>query len=158
MLDGKRKRNPQLALRPLAPERGSTGSTLARVWWETVGRCSDEAVVVALVAIGVTRHLESVRADRHREHVRGELEPVFARFLETEDSDRLAEELRPAFLRMDAAHRPVAAVLVADMMQTASYSQQEKLGATFEEAEIVERASGAPTRRSSLPSRQGAHR
>jgi hypothetical protein len=113
-------------------------------------------VVVALIAIGVTRHLESVRADRHREHVRGELEPVFARFLETEDSDRLAEEFRPAFLPMDAAHRPVAAALAADTIQTASYSQQEKLRAAFEEAGIVERASGAPTRRSSLPSTQSA--
>ena len=77
------------------------------------------AVIVVLIAIAMARHLEWVRADRRREYVRVELEPVFSRFLKTEDTVGLAEELRPAFLRMDAAHRPVAAVLVIDMMREA---------------------------------------
>jgi hypothetical protein len=78
------------------------------------------ALIVVLIAIGVARHLEGARNDRRREHVRVELEPIFSRFLETEDRVQLAEELRPAFLRMDAAHRPVAAVLVTDLMRQAS--------------------------------------
>ena len=48
-----------------------------------------------MVAIGVSRHLDRARADRRRERVRGELEPVFSRFFETEDRARLAQELRP---------------------------------------------------------------
>jgi hypothetical protein len=66
-------------------------------------------VIVVLLGIVVARRLEGARADRRREHARGELGPVFSRFLETEDPVRLADELRPAFLRMDAAERPVAA-------------------------------------------------
>lgn len=96
------------------------------------------ALIVFLIAIGVARHLESTRADRRRERVHGELEPVFTRFLETEDSAPLAAELRPAFMRMDAAHRPVAAVLVADLMERASWSQREKLRDILEESGIVE--------------------
>jgi hypothetical protein len=75
------------------------------------------AVILVLMAIGVSQYFERARAARRRERVRREFDPLFARFLETEDQVRLAEELRPAFRRMDAAHRPVAAVLVADMMQ-----------------------------------------
>jgi HEAT repeat protein len=96
------------------------------------------AVIVVLIAIGFARHLESVRADRRRERVRGELEPVFSRFLETEDRVRLADELRPAFMRMDAAHRPVAAVLVTDLMREASPAHAEALRHALEEAGIVE--------------------
>jgi hypothetical protein len=61
-----------------------------------VSKAVATAAIVVLVAIGVARHLESVRADHRRERVRRELEPVFSRFLETEDSERLAEELRPS--------------------------------------------------------------
>ena len=96
------------------------------------------AAIVVVVAVGVTRHLDWVRAGRRREHVRAELEPVFSRFLETDDQELLAEELRPAFMRMDAAHRPVAAVLVTDIMSEASPSQKEGLRAGLEEAGIVE--------------------
>jgi len=96
------------------------------------------AVIVVLIAIGISRHLEAGRADRRRARVRGELEPVFSRFLETEDRERLAGELRPAFLRMDAAHRPVAAVLVASLMQEASPSQREQLRGVLEGSGIVE--------------------
>ncbi|MBV9335535.1 MAG: HEAT repeat domain-containing protein [Solirubrobacterales bacterium] len=63
---------------------------------------------------------------------------MFSRFLETEDRVRLAEELRPAFMRMDAAHRPVAAVLVTDIMGQATWSQGERLRSALEEAGIVE--------------------
>jgi len=95
-------------------------------------------VIVAVIAIGVSRHIESFRTDRRRERVRVELEPVFSRFFESEDRARLAEELRPVFMRMDAAHRPVAAVLVADLMQAASFSQREQLREALEESGIVE--------------------
>jgi HEAT repeat protein len=96
------------------------------------------AVVVVLLAMVVARHLEWARFERRRRHVRAELEPVFARFLDSDDSDRLAEELRPALLRMDAAHRPVAAVLVTDVMQQASPAQREVLRHNLERAGIVE--------------------
>jgi HEAT repeat protein len=96
------------------------------------------AVIVALLGIGIARHLESVRAGRRREHVREELEPVFSRFVETEDRARLAEELRTPFLRMDAAHRPVAAVLVIDLIREATPAQTEQLRLALEEAGIVD--------------------
>jgi HEAT repeat protein len=96
------------------------------------------AVIVVVIAVGVSRHFASVRADRRRERVRGELEPVFSRFLETEDQGRLAEDLRPAFLQMDAAHRPVAAVLVTDLMEEASLSQKELYRGALEQSGIVE--------------------
>jgi HEAT repeat protein len=96
------------------------------------------AVIVVLIAVGMMRHLEARRADRRRERVRAELEPVFTRFFETEDPERLAEELRPRFMRMDAAHRPVAAVLVANLMQTAPRSQRDQLRAGLEKSGIVE--------------------
>jgi HEAT repeat protein len=95
-------------------------------------------VILVLIAIALARHFESVRADRRREHVRAELEPVFTRFFENEDPARLADGLRPAFLRMDAAHRPVAAALVGDLMQAASPSQRQKLREALEESGIVE--------------------
>jgi HEAT repeat protein len=63
---------------------------------------------------------------------------LFARFFESEDRERLAEELHPAFMRMDAAHRPVAAVLVADLMQSASRSHKEELRRALEQSGIVE--------------------
>jgi HEAT repeat protein len=96
------------------------------------------ALIVVLIAIGVARHLEGVRHERRREHVQLELEPVFSRFLESEDHVQLAEDLRPAILRMDAAHRPVAAVLVTDLMREASPSQKDQLRGALEHAGIVE--------------------
>ena len=96
------------------------------------------AVVLLLMAIGVRQHLERARAGERRERVRAELEPVFSRFLETDDEERLAAELRPAFMRMDAAHRPVAAVLTTEVMQAASWSQREQLRRALEKAGIVE--------------------
>ena len=104
------------------------------VWVLAIGT----AVIIVLIAIGVSRHLESIRAGQRRERVRRELEPVFARFLESEDRVRLAEELRPAFMRMDAAHRPVAAVLVIEIMQAVSRPQRELLRRALEDAGIVE--------------------
>ena len=96
------------------------------------------AVILVLIAIGVSRHFESVRADRRRERVHAELGPVFSRFLQSQYPVRLAEELRPAFLRMDAAHRPVAAVLIADLMSRVSPAQKEQLRDALEEAGIVD--------------------
>jgi HEAT repeat protein len=95
-------------------------------------------VIVALLAIVVAHHLHWARADRRRERVRAEFEPVFARFVESEDPVRLADELRPAFRRMDAAHRPVAAVLVIDLMkETSSPAQTENLRWTLEQSGIL---------------------
>src|SRR6516162_1398799 len=85
------------------------------------------AVVLVLIVLGVARHLQDVRAERRRQHVRKELQPVFSRFLETEDATQLAEDLRPAFLRMNAAHRPVAARLTIEVMREASPSQKAQL-------------------------------
>ena len=96
------------------------------------------AVVAVLLAIVVARHLQWARNDRLRERARGTLEPVFTRFLETDDQARLAEQLRPAFMRMDAAERPVAAVLVTDIMRQAPLSQRDVLRGELEEAGIVE--------------------
>ena len=96
------------------------------------------AVIVVLIAIGTARHLESVRADRRRERVRRELGPVFSRFLETQHPAGVAEELRPAFMRMDAAQRPVAAVLIGNIMTQASPYQKGQLRDALEEAGIVE--------------------
>jgi hypothetical protein len=73
------------------------------------------AVMLVLIAIGVSRHLESIRTERRREHVRAELEPVFSTFVQSQHPMRLADELRPAFMRMDAAYRPVTAELIADI-------------------------------------------
>jgi hypothetical protein len=51
------------------------------------------AVIVVVIAVGVLRHLASVRADRRRDHVRDELGPVFARFLLFEALEPLVEVL-----------------------------------------------------------------
>ena len=96
------------------------------------------ALVVLLLAIVVARHLQWVRHDRIRGRARSELEPVFSRFLETGDHGQLAEQLRPAFMRMDADERPVAAVLVTDVMREAPPSQREVLRGELERAGIVE--------------------
>ena len=96
------------------------------------------AVILALIGLGVALHVERVRDDRRREHVRDELGPVFSRFLQTDDATHLAEELRPAFMRMDAAHRPVAALLTIDVVREASPSQKDQLRAVLEQAGIVE--------------------
>lgn len=95
------------------------------------------AVIVLLLAILVARHGEVARADRRRERVRGKLAPVFETFLETDDPVRLAEELRPAFMRMDAAERPVAAILITDLMQEVSPAQKDQLRRTLELAGLV---------------------
>jgi HEAT repeat protein len=95
-------------------------------------------VILIVMSIGISRHLEWIRVARHRERVQGELEPVFARFFESEDPIRLAEELRPAFLRMNAAERPVAAALVTDLMQQAPLAQRTQLRSALEESGIVE--------------------
>jgi HEAT repeat protein len=96
------------------------------------------AVIVTLIGLGVARHLGEVRAERRREHVHKELQPMFSQFLRSEDATQLAEELRPAFLRMDAAHRPAAAWLTIDVMREASPSQKAQLRRELELAGIVE--------------------
>jgi HEAT repeat protein len=96
------------------------------------------ALVVLLLAIVVARHLQWVRHDRLRDRARSQLEPVFSRFLETGDHGQLAEQLRPAFMRMDADERPVAAVLVTDVMREAPPSHRELLRGELERAGIVE--------------------
>jgi HEAT repeat protein len=96
------------------------------------------AVIAVLIGIGVARHLQGVRDDRRRERVRSELEPVFSRFFATEDHMQLADDLRPVFLQMDAAHRPVAAVLVTGLMQRAVPSQKPPLREALQHAGIVE--------------------
>jgi HEAT repeat protein len=106
------------------------------------------AVVVILLAIVVARHLQWARDDRLRERARNKLEPVFSRFLEAGDHGDLAEELRPAFMRMDAAERPVAAVLIAELMGEASWSQREVLRGELERAGIVELGQRGTRRRS----------
>lgn len=106
-------------------------------------------MILVLIAIGISRHLESVRAERRRAEVQGELEPVFSRFLETEDPGRLAGDLRPAILKMDAAHRPAAALLAIDLMNTASsFSEKEALRRALEESGIVELGERGTRRRS----------
>jgi HEAT repeat protein len=105
-------------------------------------------LILALMAVGVSRHLGRARAGRVRERVRGQLEPVFSRFLESQDQGRLAEDLRPAFMRFDRAERPVAAVLVTEVMDEASWSQKERLRDALERAGIVELGERG-TRRSS---------
>ena len=48
------------------------------------------AVILVLIALGVSRHFESIRADRPRAHVEAELGPVFSAFLQSQDPERLA--------------------------------------------------------------------
>jgi HEAT repeat protein len=95
------------------------------------------AAVLALLGLVIARHLEWGRAERARERVRGMLEPVFSRFLETQDP-HIAEELRPAFLRMDATERPIAALLAIKVLAEASPDQREQLRDMLEDAGIVE--------------------
>jgi hypothetical protein len=107
------------------------------------------AVIVVLLAIVGARHLEGVRAARRRERVRQELEPVFSRFLESNDAGGLAEELRPAVLRLDAAHRPAAALLTIDLMSEAETPEQrQRLREALEESGIVELGERGTRRRS----------
>jgi HEAT repeat protein len=112
----------------------STAPLRLTFWVVVVGA----AVILVLIGLGVARHIRDVRDERSREHVRTQLEPVFSRFLESEDATHLAEELRPAFLRMDAAHRPVAAMLTIEVMREASPSHKTLLRRAFELAGIVE--------------------
>jgi HEAT repeat protein len=123
----------------------AAGAPLRLTFWVLV---VGAAVNIVLIGIGITRHVRTIRADRRREHVRGQLEPVFSRFLETSDQAHLAEELRPSFLRMDAAERPVAAVLVTDIMQEATPLQRKQLKGALEEAGIVELGERGTRRRS----------
>src|SRR5262249_47142608 len=106
------------------------------------------AVIVVLIAIGVARHVEWVRAARRRERVQAELGPVFRGFLGTYEPAGLAGELRPAFMRMDAAHRPVAAVLITDLMHCASPAQAAQLRVVLEQSGIVELGERGTRRRS----------
>jgi hypothetical protein len=107
------------------------------------------AVIVVLLGIVVATHLEGVRAARRRERVREELEPVFSRFLETNDAGLLAEQLRPAVLRLDAAHRPAAALLTIDLMGGAeTQAQREHLRDALEASGIVELGERGTRRRS----------
>jgi HEAT repeat protein len=107
------------------------------------------AVILILIAIGVTRHVQSVRAARRREVVGAELGPVFSRFLETQDPGNLAEQLRPAILHMDAAQRPAAALLAIELIQQASSpAEREALRDAMEESGIVELGERGTRRRS----------
>lgn len=111
---------------------------LRLTWWVLLVA---GAVVVVVLALVVARHLEWIRAARRREAVAAELEPMFARFLVTEDQTRLAEELRPAILKMDSAHRPVAALQVIDLMREAgSRERTEAVRQALDEAGIIELA------------------
>jgi HEAT repeat protein len=97
------------------------------------------AVIVFLLGLVVARHLERARAARRRETVARELEPMFARFLATEDRARLEEELRASMRWMDAAHRPVAAVLIIDLMrQASSRAQTDAVRQALVESGIVQ--------------------
>jgi hypothetical protein len=106
-------------------------------------------VVVFLLGVVVARHLEWARAARRRQTVADELAPLFARFLATVDHERLAAELRPVVLRMDRAHRPVAAVQVIELMREAtSHAQTDVMRRTLEQSGIVELAERGTRRRS----------
>jgi HEAT repeat protein len=106
------------------------------------------AGVLILLAIVVAGRVEWARHARLRERARGELEPIFARFDGTEDQGGLAEQLRPAFMRMDAAERPVAAMLVTDLMREAPRARREMLRRELEKAGIVELGERGTRRRS----------
>jgi HEAT repeat protein len=106
------------------------------------------AVIVGLMTILIVRHGEAARADRVRTRLQHEFGPVFSRFLESEDPVHLAEELRPAFMRMNAAERPVAAVLITELMGEASTSQREQLRRALETAGLVELGERGTRRRS----------
>lgn len=95
-------------------------------------------LILGLMTLGVLEHVRRVRAAQRRELVQGELLPVFSRFLETDDQEGLAASLRPAFLRMDAAQRPVAAELVTEVMREATPSQRPRLRSALEQAGIVD--------------------
>jgi hypothetical protein len=105
-------------------------------------------VIVVVIALAVGRHAEWTRIARPRDELRGELQPIFARFLGAYDPGLLCEELRPAFLRMDAPHRAVAAILVTEIMSNASPSQKEQLRDALEESGIVELGERGTWRRS----------
>jgi hypothetical protein len=97
------------------------------------------AAILVVMAIGVLRHLESVRADQRRERVRAELGPMLSRFRETEDPTHLTEELHTVVSHMDAAHRAVGAMLAIDLVREApSRTQTEALRRVFEETGVVE--------------------
>jgi hypothetical protein len=113
---------------------GSAAPLRLTFWVLVVGG----AVILVLIGFGVALHVRGVRDERRREHVHQELEPVFSRFLETDDAAHLATELRPAFMRMNAAHRPVAALLTIDIMREATPSQRGQIRAELEQAGIVE--------------------
>jgi HEAT repeat protein len=97
------------------------------------------AVILFLLGMVVARRLEWLRAARRRETVARELEPMFAGFLATGDRARLEDELRASLRRMDAAHRPVAAVLIIDLMREAtSRAQTDAVRQALVESGIVQ--------------------
>ncbi|MCL2418317.1 MAG: HEAT repeat domain-containing protein [Conexibacteraceae bacterium] len=105
--------------------------------------------IIALMFLGASRRLETVRADRRRARVQKELGPLFSRFLETDDSVGLADALRPEILRMNAAYRPVAATFAIELMHAASSPEQKAaLRHALEEAGIVELGHRGTHRRS----------
>lgn len=111
---------------------GPLGFTL----WVLAG---STAAILALIGIGASRRLETVRAARRRESVQAQLAPVISRFLETEDATRLAQELRPAVLRLGPSERPVGALLTIDLMREASSpAETDALRRALEESGIVE--------------------
>jgi HEAT repeat protein len=119
---------------------------LTLTWWVVLAAT---AVILFLLGLVVARHLEWARAARRRERVRAELEPMFARFLETDDRARLEEDLRASLRRMDAAHRPVAAVLIIDLMRDAtSRAYTEAVRQSLEQSGIVALGEKGTRRRS----------
>ena len=97
------------------------------------------AVIVFLFGVILARHLERAGAARRRETVARELEPMFARFLAAGDRARLEDELRASMRRMDAAHRPVAAVMIIDLMREAtSRAQTDAVRQALVESGIVQ--------------------
>jgi len=61
-------------------------------------------LVVVLLTLVAASHVAVARAAR-REHVRAELEPVFADFLASENPARLDDELRPIMRRSARCRR-----------------------------------------------------
>jgi HEAT repeat protein len=109
---------------------------LAVTWWVVLAAA---AVTIFVLGLVVLRHLQWTRAARRREKVRAELEPIFARFLATEDQAQLEEEFHASLGRLDAAHRPVAAVLIIDLMREAtSHAQTEGVRQALVESGLVE--------------------
>jgi HEAT repeat protein len=121
------------------------GAPLRLTWWVLIVAA---AIVAFLLAVVVLRHLQWAAAARRRERVSAELDPLFAGFFASEDPTHLANELRPRFLRLDAAHRPVAAVLIAEFVAKAAPAQRPALRDLLERSGIVELGARGTRRRS----------